>query len=211
MKHSGHNYLPSFAAFIFFPAQIGQDAAVEFINKDVEAAFRAVISCADEPEAVFQVFRSGQPFQEVVGRGFEESGIKCVAIQIDRQRVDLTFQQVLKEVGAQGGFVGDSDLAAGEFHNRSGVEDVRVINVHAQVRVGRPPAPRPNANVVLVMQRGVDFADGALQLVAQPALSAGTLIEQLLRQLLPDLAPPPGAPIDKSLRLLQARLKATPH
>lgn len=52
---------------------------------------------------------------------------------------------------------------------------------------------------------------GALQLVAQPALSAGPLIEQLLRQLLPDLAPPPGAPIDKSLRLLQARLKATPH
>lgn len=106
VKQSGHNNLPSFAAFIFFPAQIGQNAAVEFINKDVEAAFRAVIGCADEPEAVFQVFRSGQPFQEVVGRGFKELGIKCVAIQIDRQRVDLTFQQVLKEVGAQGGFVG---------------------------------------------------------------------------------------------------------
>jgi len=52
---------------------------------------------------------------------------------------------------------------------------------------------------------------GALQAFEQPALTAETLIEQLMRQLLPDLAPPPGSPIEKSLRLLQARLKATPH
>ncbi|MFN8493005.1 MAG: NB-ARC domain-containing protein [Caldilineaceae bacterium] len=52
---------------------------------------------------------------------------------------------------------------------------------------------------------------GGLQLIERPTLTAETLIEQLLRQLLPELAPPTGSPVEQSLRLLQARLKATPH
>jgi len=52
---------------------------------------------------------------------------------------------------------------------------------------------------------------GGIQLSEGPALTAETLIEQLLRQLLPDHAPPAGTPVEQNLRLLQTRLKATPH
>lgn len=52
---------------------------------------------------------------------------------------------------------------------------------------------------------------GALRVSEKPMLTPETLIEQLLRQLLPDLAPPSGAPIEQSLRILEARLKASPY
>ena len=51
----------------------------------------------------------------------------------------------------------------GEFDQGAGVVNIPVSDVDAQVRRGGAPAPRPDADEDLILQRGIQLPDGAFQ------------------------------------------------